>query len=1449
MKFRKGYSDAKTTYPFSDSLKKFRSIESAIKTLPEDLGSHLQGELNEARDDAKKDAENNRKEFQENLKKGIESHDSKIIITCLKSPEGTHSKNETQRQIQEAIQELNQKIKDHLSKNEIAEAFPQIQTMIDFSIPIGEKMPVIKQIALSIVKDQLTMVLNLIHDSLVNIGNPNSTLEDLDKNFAHFKKFMTFKKDCEKKYENLTTEMYPLKMKEMIDRIHSTLEDYTNNIYSFHYKLLDNLDKNDGSPIDLLNLQNDFENLKKMDPLLQKFQAYSQNPIDSEYSLTFRHKVLGYEQVFREFSTNIKKIQKEVVEIDLLSTNQIIENERKQFYEKLKNQLNILQRASELRLNVPGIDLSSIYNQCVAVLESKFQEFKNELDPIFQKSDLAKSDFSIIHSRYTNLVICSETITDLQSKLQPIIIYCRKQIIERTAKFAENVRTSNDIEIISNSLIQMKKVSENLPTFQVEVMTDIDDSLSVLKKKGNALIAKVAVYLEKNSVGQTILAEHPVFKGYSIYLFNSKTTHNIEHVLKNLKGDDLDLEKLRASYTKFESKYQAILKALLVKNKDENTDSLIAQIKSPKKKPAQKKDSIKYSIANRDRIPGLIAKIFALWTFQNSSHYFESDSVSNEREKYLLKPHPAQVISIFRILCIGYNTQEPGFIESISEYFNPKIPLFNNLVQIGTGEGKSVTLAVTSIVLALFGFDVSCACYSQYLSQRDLADFEQLFTLLGVKQHIHYGTFNQICERIINEKGDIRRRVENIISLSPSSKANATPPLFTDTDRAKILLIDEVDVFFNKEFYGNIYTPISSLKGPEITNLIYYIWDNRNYLNLNSLKTSAEYQECCTKYIEWKELIEEALKDLISDVKNFDHSYIVLEDKIGYKEQDSISFKVNYGYKTMFAYFKECDNGKITNKSRNENICININCGSFSYAELPSKFSYIMGVTGTLETLSDPEERVIRDIYHIMKKTYSPSVFGANNRGFKPETDVRIENLADYYNAISREIMDRLIGKTNGTQRAVLVFFESKEKLMEFYNSNSSNTLKDNIQIMTEELTSSEKNTYIKRATSSGQITLLPRTFGRGTDFICRDQIVGANGGVHVIQVFLSEELSEETQIQGRTARQGDHGSYSMILLDQSLEKFTNLDELKEAQKKGVYKFLNKKRNDYFRKQYEENEKFVKEVKVAHEEAEEFVLAMDRNDIGFLKKYLCTCNKGAEIGSSRTVCLMDATGSMSHLLQKAKNTVGTMFERARVVLDENGLASCNFELQFVVYRNYNSRIDQLLQFSGWESKSDKLRNFMNSIEVEGGWGNEAIEIGLSHVNEISNSDSVNQVILIGDALPNTQNEVQYKRKDFGESYWKTTKYHQPTFYQTEIQKLKQKGIPVHAFYVDDDAKKAFEEISKTTNGTCNFLDINSEKGAELLTDLVTQQILRNAGGSEGEKLVECYKQKFKKGHK
>jgi len=75
----------------------------------------------------------------------------------------------------------------------------------------------------------------------------------------------------------------------------------------------------------------------------------------------------------------------------------------------------------------------------------------------------------------------------------------------------------------------------------------------------------------------------------------------------------------------------------------------------------------------------------------------------------------------------------------------------------------------------------------------------------------------------------------------------------------------------------------------------------------------------------------------------------------------------------------------------------------------------------------------------------------------------------------------------------------------------------------------------IDKAVCSGKRTLMTESFGRGTDFIVLDRKLNAKGGVHVIQVYLSLDESEEIQIKGRTARQNNEGSYDAIICDSTL--------------------------------------------------------------------------------------------------------------------------------------------------------------------------------------------------------------------------------------------------------------------------------------------------------------------------
>ena len=412
-----------------------------------------------------------------------------------------------------------------------------------------------------------------------------------------------------------------------------------------------------------------------------------------------------------------------------------------------------------------------------------------------------------------------------------------------------------------------------------------------------------------------------------------------------------------------------------------------------------------------------------------------------------------------------------------------------------------------------------------------------------------------------------------------------------------MLLIDEVDVFFKNDFYGNTYVPSASIKDPAISALIDYIWKERaSKPKLKTIQESKEYQKCVQTFVGWNFLIDEAIKDMLVDVCEFSgHGYEVQSDKICYRDQDGFSSDIIYGYKTLFAYYQEKENGTISAASLEENKAIEIHCGKFSYAKIIHQFNCIMGVTGTLKFLNAAEKNVIENEYNLKKYTYLPSIYGNKNINKLPHVDIYSQE--EYFAKLYQEIMNCIQGKQKGAFRAVMVFFETEKALLAFCKSPQMEG--KSVNILTEHQTGAEKIANIRRATVVGQISLLTRSYGRGTDFICRDDEVNANWGIHVIQTFLSEELSEEIQIKGRTARQGEDGSYSLCLKLEDLEKFKISEEdVKKTSGNDPnsinnrYNLIDQKRNAFFLQQYEQNNEYLAKVKKEHDDSMGFLNAL-----------------------------------------------------------------------------------------------------------------------------------------------------------------------------------------------------------------------------------------------------------------
>ena len=112
---------------------------------------------------------------------------------------------------------------------------------------------------------------------------------------------------------------------------------------------------------------------------------------------------------------------------------------------------------------------------------------------------------------------------------------------------------------------------------------------------------------------------------------------------------------------------------------------------------------------------------------------------------------------------------------------------------------------------------VDCVCYSAYLSQRDKNDFEKVFTLFDVSSMVAYGTFQQLSERLINSEGDVRTMTRDMVLDNKKLAARGDPRGGSSRGDAKskeprrVLLVDEVDVFFSSSFYGEIFIYIHTL--------------------------------------------------------------------------------------------------------------------------------------------------------------------------------------------------------------------------------------------------------------------------------------------------------------------------------------------------------------------------------------------------------------------------------------------------------------------------------------------------------------------------------------------------------------------------------------------------------------------------------------------------------------
>jgi hypothetical protein len=849
-------------------------------------------------------------------------------------------------------------------------------------------------------------------------------------------------------------------------------------------------------------------------------------------------------------------------------------------WSKLNDAIKILREAEEELKHFSGfIDTSLLYN------------IQQELDK--KLTDIASEAINIAIGNSGDL---NERIRDFAIKLSNLgRVYDQVQVFHNLAKIQIHRVLNHCREQLGFSFIfKLGVILEEGSVFD----TESDPAASV--RIGKRMITDFSHFKDVATMSwNKNVAQIPVdesMRDMQSYTYDDKTKTKTDY--------GVDKAALLVMYEEYKNKYEELILIYLPTTKDE---AEIVDMVRQRVQTMQPCTLASWNDSKKKEIPFILAGIFAYFTVSKCGESFNSigesddaDAVETARQ-ILITPHNIQVLTILRLLGCGDSSAS----------------MQNQLMQIGTGEGKSIILGALATIFGLLNFPVRCVCYSEYLSSRDYSDFKDIFIAFQCQQNIVYSKITTYSEDSIAAQGNIRQLTQDMILGNNSSgrapdhseeeKLNRSPKdevvhLDRATDEVKndvlastaeekaapsrreemeevprkktpgqqqvlpfkssgaplpILLVDEVDVFFGKDFYGQTYNQVTHISTPEVIALIRMIWKERSSKpSLRSLTALPEYQTLVTNFKDWGYLIDNELKLMCSQVNNFNKPAYVYDpqsDRVGYSEHDTINYSLTYGYRTIFAYLRELDNGNVksthTANFDQQHLHMQVSCGQFSYANINP--ACILGVSGTLTALTTYEQDVMSR-YKIDQYSVSPSVYGKKDLVFDhADAGIAIaDDKADYFKGIVNVInnISRTSDSSKRKNRAVIVFFESFSRLEEFRKSDYFRQVIENTGVnRLSELTGTADRDYIiRKAATMGQVTLATKAFGRGTDFISRDDPLNKLGGTHILQTFLSEMLTEEIQIKGRTSRQGQKGSYGTILLMQ--------DELVEEVGDGVAK-------------------------------------------------------------------------------------------------------------------------------------------------------------------------------------------------------------------------------------------------------------------------------------------------------
>ena len=489
----------------------------------------------------------------------------------------------------------------------------------------------------------------------------------------------------------------------------------------------------------------------------------------------------------------------------------------------------------------------------------------------------------------------------------------------------------------------------------------------------------------------------------------------------------------------------------------------------------------------------------------------------------------------YAVACIAIEKVK-GFLPYIEQIAASCAMTDGNIVEVETGQGKSIIGLLTAIYKAKQNEKVYVVTSNNYLANRDMENSKEVFDLLNItygcnspecnsyqkrelyKSDVIYSTiselgFDYLREKlVVNEEDKILKPYDFIIIDEVDSA------LLDEANTSLILANDEIET--NKEIFKNIKLFVNLLKNDEyeikrdefsviLTEKGYAKAEKAFKLNeLNDSESSYTWH-LINSYLSAKFLFEK------------DKDYLVKDGNI--EIIDKYTGRVLEGRKFQDG-LHECLEIK-------ENLEINeqsVSANSISIQTYINLFTSKCGMSGTV--LTDSEEFL--NIYNMLTIYIPPH---------------RESKRKDYgiYLVNTKEEKWNFVKSLINTERPILIATGSvgDSELL-------SSQIKKKHSLVNAK-TPEEEIEAIKNAGKKNALTISTNMLGRGTDIILDN--TNDIGGLLVISTEASTSRRIDNQLKGRAGRQGQNGSFIQVI---SLEDdiFLDLPEMFEPLLKKLKK-------------------------------------------------------------------------------------------------------------------------------------------------------------------------------------------------------------------------------------------------------------------------------------------------------